>query len=120
MFDALPEADTSASSGFGPWNPSADGHYASWSRYLLENVYNEVPGRSQADWGESLHGSAVATRAFEAGMQALESLVSHCPDQRSLVHSDLLNRNVFVSDGRVSGLIDWQCAMYGDFLYVCR
>ena len=33
------------------------------------------------------------------------------------MHSDLLNRNAFVSDGRVTALIDWHCAMYGDFLY---
>ena len=37
--------------------------------------------------------------------------------ERHLIHSDLLNYNVLVADGRISAVIDWGCAMYGDFLY---
>jgi hygromycin-B 4-O-kinase len=37
--------------------------------------------------------------------------------ERSLVHCDLLNRNVLVRDGEVTGLLDWGCSLYGDFLY---
>ena len=36
---------------------------------------------------------------------------------RSLVHGDLINRNVHVADGKVTGLFDWGCSMYGDALY---
>ena len=36
---------------------------------------------------------------------------------RHLLHADLLNRNVLVSDDRLIAVIDWGCSMYGDFLY---
>lgn len=117
VLDAMRTADVGASAGLGPWNPDGDGHYASWQEYLVRNLENEVPGRSRADWSATLEATDVANRAFEAGMEALEGLVAHCPDQRSVVHSDLLNRNVFAAGGCITGIIDWQCAMYGDFLY---
>lgn len=37
--------------------------------------------------------------------------------ERSLVHCDLINRNVFVHDAEISGVLDWGCSIYGDFLY---
>ncbi len=54
---------------------------------------------------------------FKEALHSLASLVVICPDIRHLIHADLLNYNVFVSDGRVSGVIDWGCSMYGDYLY---
>jgi hygromycin-B 4-O-kinase len=43
--------------------------------------------------------------------------VQYCPEARHLVHADLLNYNVFVAGERISGVIDWGCALYGDYLY---
>jgi hygromycin-B 4-O-kinase len=36
---------------------------------------------------------------------------------RCLVHCDLINRNVFVNEGKIPGVFDWGCALYGDHLY---
>ncbi|MFZ0665558.1 MAG: phosphotransferase [Acidimicrobiales bacterium] len=37
-------------------------------------------------------------------------------EERRLVHGDLL-LNTLVSEGGISGLLDWGCSVYGDFLY---
>jgi len=34
-----------------------------------------------------------------------------------MIHSDLLNRNVVIAHDRISAVLDWGNAMYGDFLY---
>ena len=34
-----------------------------------------------------------------------------------MIHSDLIHRNVLVHDDRITAVLDWGCAMYGDFLY---
>src|SRR5207244_3903613 len=47
----------------------------------------------------------------------LEETIDACPDARHLVHSDLLNFNLLVADDRITGVIDWGSAMYGDFLW---
>jgi aminoglycoside phosphotransferase (APT) family kinase protein len=36
---------------------------------------------------------------------------------RSLLHCDLINRNVLVEGERISGIFDWGCSIYGDPLY---
>jgi hygromycin-B 4-O-kinase len=113
--DAMRLADTSGSKGFGPWDATGDGCYEAWADYLLDVQGLAPPGAE--GWRQELDASPVARSAFEDGARALAGLVPSCPNLRSLVHSDLLNRNVFVADHRISALIDWQCAMYGDFLY---
>ena len=47
----------------------------------------------------------------------LAALIPEGAEGRHLIHSDLLNFNVLVADGRISAVVDWGCAMYGDFLY---
>jgi hygromycin-B 4-O-kinase len=39
------------------------------------------------------------------------------PNDRYLVHADLLNNNLFAHEDRISGVIDWGNAHFGDFLY---
>ncbi|MBO0702990.1 MAG: aminoglycoside phosphotransferase family protein [Candidatus Dormibacteraeota bacterium] len=114
--DALRTADTSTSTGFGPWDQNGDGDCRDWAEFLLD-VDAGTPDAHRATWRDDLLRSDVAARAFREGMRALETLAPRCPNQRSLIHSDLLNRNAFVSGARVSALIDWQCAMYGDHLF---
>ena len=61
--------------------------------------------------------SPTGTGPFEEALGHLRTLLDHCPEERHLIHGDLLNYNVLVADGRISAVIDWGCAMYGDFLY---
>jgi hygromycin-B 4-O-kinase len=39
------------------------------------------------------------------------------PTTGHVIHGDLLNRNVLVQDSRITAVIDWGNAMYGDWLY---
>ena len=117
LLEALRSADTAGTNGFGPWDAATgDGRYPRWRDYLLD-VEAEVPGRSVDSWRDKLRQSPLAADAFDRGMDALHELAPACPELRSVVHSDLLNRNVLVQGGAITAVIDWQCAMYGDHLY---
>lgn len=116
MMQALRSADTPMSAGFGPWDERGRGMYPSWREYLLD-VESGVPSERHGRWRDELAASALGRRAFDAALAEITRLAAACPNHRNVVHSDLLNRNVFVADGRVTGVIDWQCAMYGDHLY---
>jgi hygromycin-B 4-O-kinase len=59
----------------------------------------------------------VGSEPFDAAYRCLESLAGDLPDLRCLIHSDLLHYNVLVEGDRISGVLDWGCAMTGDFLY---
>ncbi|MGI8551412.1 MAG: phosphotransferase family protein, partial [Dehalococcoidia bacterium] len=68
-------------------------------------------------WRARLEASPTGAAAFDEAFQHLTSLVANCPEDRHLVHSDLLNRNVLVSGDQIAAVFDWGCSMYGDFLY---
>ncbi len=114
--DALRTADTSGSTGLGPWDARGNGRHRDWREFLLA-VDGGTPEAFRSTWRGDLAASDLADRTFRRGMDELEALSGRCPNRRDLLHSDLLNRNVFVSGARVSALIDWQCALYGDHLY---
>lgn len=68
-------------------------------------------------WRTALVGSVTSIGPFDEAATRLTELIRHCPVERWLIHSDLLHWNVLVEDGHISAVLDWQCAMYADFLY---
>jgi hygromycin-B 4-O-kinase len=113
--DAMREKDLADTTGYGIWG--ADGHapHPTWRTALLD-IAHDRPGDRIHGWWERLAASPVGS-AFDDAYAQLRALSEHGPEERHLIHSDLLNFNVLVEDGRITGVIDWGCAMYGDFLY---
>ncbi len=114
--DAMREVDVGDSAGFGAWSADGVAPYSSWRAALLD-VGTDRPTDRTYGWREKLVRSAIGPGPFQEGLGHLATLAAACPEERHLVHSDLLNRNVLVDDGRLSAVIDWGCGMYGDFLY---
>jgi len=116
MLDACRGVDLSATSGFGIWGSDATAPHATWREALL-NVAIDAPTNRTYGWRARLRQSEFGQRAFDAGYQRLETLVDACPNQRDLLHSDLLYFNVLVRDDRISAVLDWGSSMYGDYLW---
>jgi hygromycin-B 4-O-kinase len=114
--DAARLVDVAGSTGFGSFDAAGDAAYASWQEALLAVGYEEHGGRI-GGWPERLDSSPVGGTPFEEALACLRELAPRLPNDRHLTHNDLLNRNVFVADGAISAVIDWGCAMWGDFLY---
>jgi hygromycin-B 4-O-kinase len=114
--DAMRRADTSGHLGFGPLGATGDGSYPTWRNYLLD-VANDGPSQRTHGWRQSLARDPNAEGSFTAGVAALNETIDACPERHELIHNDLLNRNVFIEADRITGIIDWGCAMYGDSLY---
>ena len=116
LLDAARLVDVSASVGYGRWGADGSAAYSSWRETLLD-VANDRPTQRTHGWRERLVASPTGLGPFEEAYGQLESLVSDAPEERHLIHSDLLNYNVLVQRDRISAVIDWGCSMYGDFLY---
>ena len=114
--DAMREADLSASSGYGLWDGDGIAPHVSWRDALLDVAQDRETDRIYG-WRGRLAASPTGAGPFEEAFAQLRRLVRFCPQDRHLIHSDLLNYNVLVGDRRLSAVIDWGCAMYGDFLY---
>jgi hygromycin-B 4-O-kinase len=116
MLDALRLADVSGATGYGGWRKGGAAPHATWADALLD-VFNDRPTDRLHGWRERLTASEVGMGPFIQAFKVLEMLAPEIPMERHLIHSDLLNYNVLVDQSQITAVIDWGCAMYGDFLY---
>lgn len=114
--DATRAINLSAASGFGGWRADGRSQHPTWRAFLL-GVATDVSTRGGIGAREQLAGSATGLAAFDLGLDRMRVLVDRCPEDRHLVHDDLMNRNVLVDGDRVSAVLDWGSSIYGDFLY---
>ena len=114
--DAARSIDLSDTTGYGFWDAYGNAHQASWRDFLLA-VDTDTPARRTHGWRQRLIESPVGDQTFRAGLARLAELVDASPCERHLVHCDLINRNVLVSSGHITAVLDWGCSFYGDFLY---
>ena len=100
--------------GYGRWDRSRTAPGRSWPEYLLtvDHETPRVPG-----WRAALAASDVGLEPFERGLATLRRLAPGLPDERRMVHDDLLARNVLATGDRISGVLDWGSACFGDPLY---
>lgn len=115
MLDALRTADTSDSRGYGGWVMGGDGSHDSWGAFLVSLGDDTGDSRGQGRQ-QALCDSPLGDGSFEEGRRLIRSLVGD-PVPRSVIHGDLLYRNVMFREDRLTGLFDWGCASYGDPLY---
>lgn len=114
--DAARRADLSKTAGFGGWGADGNAPYPSWRAYLLD-VTDDRPADRIHGWRQRLDASPERSVPFDTAVARLRALVGACPEERHLIHSDLLHYNVLVAGDRLSAVFDWGCALYGDFLY---
>jgi hygromycin-B 4-O-kinase len=114
--DVTRHANLAATTGYGVWGADGTAPYPSWRTALLA-VATDRPADRTHGWRERLAASSVGVGPFEEAYGYLQALADRVPEERHLIHSDLLHSNVLVEADRLTGVLDWGCAMYGDFLY---
>jgi hygromycin-B 4-O-kinase len=114
--DAARRADLVGTTGYGAWGTDGTAPYPSWRAALLA-VATDRPVDRIHGWRARLVASPVGVGPFEEAYGHLKALAERVPEERHLIHSDLLHYNVLVEADRITGVLDWGCGMYGDFLY---
>ncbi len=114
--DALRLADISGTTGYGLWDGDGTAQHISWRAALLDVANDRREDRTHG-WRARLVASPVGIGPFEEAYGHLRALADRIPGDRHLIHNDLLHYNVLVEADRVTGVLDWGCGMYGDFLY---
>lgn len=116
MLDAIRRADVSGTTGYGHWGKNETGQYSNWKDFLLavgtDDAKNKIHG-----WRASLQASPQGIESFNQIADKLKVLAEKSYEGRHLIHTDLLYYNVLSADGKISAVIDWGNAIYGDFLY---
>ncbi len=115
LFDSLRTADISKTTGYGGWDAHGNGAMESWKTHLL-HVTDEDP-TNRVQWREKLTKRKNAYRIFQEAYRKMGELLDFCPEDRHLIHNDLMHMNLLVHNHKIVGVIDWGCSFYGDFLY---
>ena len=115
-FDAIGRADVSASQGYGSWNAQGIGEADSWHAYLAAASENAMTG-FYANWHALFRDSFLERDAYETIYQGMRRLLRYCPEDRALIHNDAHFENVLGEGERITAVIDWGNALYGDALH---
>lgn len=110
VLDAMADCDLRGTRGFGTFDDSGIGGFARWRDYLTG-----IRDHDRYDWPAAYRH--VARDRIERLFEPMTALLDHCPEQRHLVHGDFGSNNVLADGGRISGVIDWSDALFGDPLY---
>lgn len=115
LLEALRTTDIGDTTGWGPWDERGRAPHDSWRAYLL-SVAEDTPGTRTHGWRPRLDRHPTLARAFDDGWARLDATaIDDVP--RSLVHGDLLNDNVRIRAGEITGVFDWGASIHGDHLY---
>ena len=117
VMDTIRDIDISNTEGYGNWGPGGRGPQTSWQEALLQKFEGDQPDSRTYGWRAALENSPEGARNFDTGLKVLERLARLMPDERHVIHNDLLYDNVLVDGDRISGVLDWGNSMYGDYLY---
>lgn len=117
IFRSLRSIDiTTTTKGYGFFDGNGFGSHDSWKAFLLDDK-NESKGSLIHGWKEILQKSDMGTEAYDKLWKKFQSLIEFCPEDKRLVHSDTVNRNVLVENGEITAVLDWGSAFLGDPLY---
>ncbi len=114
--DAIIRTDVSGSRGYGDWDGTGTGKFATWRGYLETIVDNQAEG-FYGNWHALFRESFLEREVYDLAYRHMLRLSATCPEDRALIHNDYQFENVLTDGRRITGVIDWANALYGDPLY---
>lgn len=115
--DAIHAVDVRATSGHGIFSDHGTGFFPSWRNYLTSIREEEPEWDFYGKWHTLFDTTFLEREVWEAIYARMVSLLDFCPEERSLVHGGYGYGNVLAENGRVTAVLDWLDAKYGDFLF---
>lgn len=103
-------------SGYGRFDDKGIGPFASWPEFLLSVKDEEPAGSFYGKWHHLFETSFLEKELFDKIYSLMESHLAYCPEERFLIHGDYAFNNVLVKDGKVTAVLDWANAAFGDFM----
>lgn len=101
--------------GFGWITPEGKAAHRSWQDYLT-SVFDEEQEGFYHGWHNLYERSFLEKEFFEEIYQTMIELVRYSPPERYLVHGDFHLGNMLGENENVTGIVDWEMAMFGDFM----
>ena len=116
VLEALRTIDLKETARVGHWDKNGTANCATWREQLL-TVVEDKPTQRTHGWRPKLEQNSLSGMdTFERGLDKLKNFdLTDVPS--SLLHCDLMNRNVLVDDRCINAVFDWGCGRLGAHLY---
>ncbi|ACX66574.1 phosphotransferase family protein [Paenibacillus sp. Y412MC10] len=101
--------------GFGWITPEGKAAHRSWLDHLT-SVFDAEQEGFYHGWQSLYEHSFLEKGFFEEIYQTMIELVRYSPSERYLVHGDFHLGNMLGENENVTGIVDWEMAMFGDFM----
>lgn len=114
VLDSIHAIDVSGREGYGKWNEEGKGECKTWKKRILmvdEYVKDSVekPGLFKTTFLEK--------DFWNKAYNILLKLIPDCPEEKYLIHGDFGFDNILSNGKKITGVIDWESSMYGDFVF---
>jgi hygromycin-B 4-O-kinase len=116
IFARMNQLQLGDAQGYGWIQPTGDAQHGSWSEFL-ESVYDEHQTGFWQGWYDLFASTHLERDVFERLYGRMMELTKYCPKERYLVHGDFHMGNILSDTHKVTAIIDWEMAMYGDFMF---
>lgn len=103
---ALWATDVAGTTGYGLFDGSGAGAAPTWRAYLLD----QGPVRDADRRG-------IPARLVDGLCRIVADRVDDCPEDRRLLHGDFGSDNALTDGRRITGVLNWELAAYGDPLH---
>ena len=115
-FTNISQITLDPSKGFGLICPSGTAFSKSWGE-VIAGFFNEEQDGFYKDWTKLYKESFLEKSLFEEGYLAMMELIKYSPNIPNLVHGDFHLGNMLSDGKQVTGIVDWELSMYGDFMF---
>lgn len=105
----IQDIDISQSNGYGPINSDGNAPFSTWNAYLRSILPTEKDLEMVTQY--------ISIESIQKIISVYESLLPFVSEERVLIHADYGANNVLTNGSTITGVIDWEEAMYGDSIY---
>lgn len=102
---------------YGVFDNHGVGLSASWRSYLASIREEEEDWDFMGKWHTLFDTTFLERDVFDSIYREMSRLLDSCPEERYLVHGSYGFSNVIAHEGKITGVLDWIDAKYGDFVY---
>lgn len=113
----LHQIDVSDTSGYGVFDYKGKGMATSWYTSLASVIEEEDEQDYFGRWHTLFETTFLERAFFEEIYQRMLQLLTYCPTDRALLYRGCSLRNILALNGKITALLDWLDAGYGDFVY---
>lgn len=117
ILDAIHAVDVSDTQGYGVFNDRGQGMTASWHTFLKRIADEEDEHDYYGKWHHLFEATFLEREVFDQIYQRMLRLLEACPEERFLVHGSLSLANLLALEVKLTAVLDWLDARYGDFVY---